>query len=226
MSSRRAYFNWYSVRGLGSYLTSESLDNIKLFISRVIVNLLNDPNYLTLYAYTDSWLQNFLQSSYEEQVALVLSTPWNALSAVSRDDEASYNLYVEGLEMKSPREIGYYNLQGGSQLVAQFVWCLCNVIWPNKTFLIVDNEGDSYVIEEGNFNIIYDILLLIKDAPIPNPLTEVIVRDPLLSWSRQPISRLGDSDELSNALATVDITRRGFSKPGDQDSDLSHMMVR
>lgn len=141
-------------------LNTPQIIKLRRFIIEHILETLSIPEFMENgYKYNKEFLNELNElKSNDDKIDLIDSKAWGKFAFTQSDEDIkTYNI-VSLDKYDDYKSLGHYLYLHECQLVAVFIWTLCNSIWPLRPWIIVQNNEHAFVMCKDDPYTIYDIL--------------------------------------------------------------------
>ena len=145
----------------------------RIIIQRIISTFRNDKNRKVWCQLPKKLIDKFLALNDEKLAEKIDTLAWGKFTVCEKLDDKDADSVAQHRYWKEcgkdpyndPTTLGHYLLVGEHVYIALLIWTLCKLAWPDKTWLIVNNSDHAFVMEEGDTETIYDIILMLFPVP-------------------------------------------------------------
>lgn len=178
-------FDFYSIDRtyLSKILMSKRIQEIVYVIAQYIVSTMDDRYFEHWYRYTQDWKKKFLSMKESERIDLVLNTGFGPISLCedpekyidTKDYENVKIDYDQHLLLLNPKfkdkgRLEHYIWYHECEHIVFFTLELCRLLWPNKKFHIVSTPIHTFVMEDGDYDTIYDHMWSFFHNPVSDDI--------------------------------------------------------
>ena len=151
--------NWQSI--FVPILDNERVKLAKRYIMIDIISFLTEETVHDMYRWRKDFPEQLKKLNKEEQLNIIDKLAWGKFYPCENlDDDQMLEEWnaISSDEYDDPNKLEHYFYYHQCQIIATFIWTLCKSVWPNKEWVICDNQQHAWVIDENDPEVIYDFL--------------------------------------------------------------------
>ena len=159
--------NWQTI--FVPILDNERVKLAKRYIMKDIISFLTLETIHDMYRWKEDFPEEFKKLTNDEQLNAIDKLAWGKFSPCENpedflDDLPEHDRLLEEWksissdEYDDPNKLEHYFYYHQCQIIATFIWTLCKSVWPDREWVICDNQQHAWVIDKNDPEVIYDFL--------------------------------------------------------------------